>query len=342
MHSLKEVNQLGYNPAGYYPIAARHHALLHEGHMSPWESGILFVGSILALMAIFHTVSTVNAGRLGVNNLGVGQASAVSATAPRPSTFVAAATAIPIGAESSQSKTDAKLEVDNQKLQTVLDSWAASHPDHVWSVAIQGLGPDKRVAAVNADKKQTSASIFKLLLLYPLFQKYSIDYLASNYVSVAGKSPISLKQCVELMIVKSDNDCGVVIGGSATGWSNASKAVKQIGLSGTNLNDPNGATTTATDTTLYLQKLYANELFNSDTTNYVLGLMKQQVYRGGIPAGCGDCIVADKTGDLGNVRNDAGIVEFGGQAYALSIFTVGASYSQIAELTSQIQSIMAQ
>jgi hypothetical protein len=52
--------------------------------------------------------------------------------------------------------------------------------------------------------------------------------------------------------------------------------------------------------------------------------------------------VADKIGDLGYVRHDAGIVEHAGGAYILVIFTSGASYGQIAQLTSQIQTIMSQ
>jgi beta-lactamase class A len=54
--------------------------------------------------------------------------------------------------------------------------------------------------------------------------------------------------------------------------------------------------------------------------------MQVQKYRSGIPAGCNDCTVADKTGDLGFVRHDVAIVQYPGGSYTLAIMTNGAPY----------------
>jgi hypothetical protein len=52
------------------------------------------------------------------------------------------------------------------------------------------------------------------------------------------------------------------------------------------------------------------------------------------------CEVANKTGDLSNVRHDAAIINDNGSTYALVIMTNGASYAQIAQLTGQIQTYL--
>ena len=71
-----------------------------------------------------------------------------------------------------------------------------------------------------------------------------------------------------------------------------------------------------------------------------MDILKVQTWRKGIPAGCSGCIVYNKTGDLGFVRHDAAIVESPKAKYILAIFTDGASYSEIAQLTQRINDII--
>jgi beta-lactamase class D len=223
------------------------------------------------------------------------------------------------------------------KVQAVLNSWAASHSGQQWSVTVQGLGNDKTQATLNPDTKYDPASVFKLYFTYTLFQSYNLDSLSKNTVPVAGRGSISMRNCLDLMIKNSDNPCGEAIG-NRIGWGRTTKALKNIGIVNTDLNNPKGLTTTAADINLYLQKLNNGELMAPENQQYLIGLMQQQKYRQGIPAGCNGCIVANKTGDLGFVRHDAGIVQYQGGAYTLAVMTNGVSYSQIAQLTSQIQS----
>jgi beta-lactamase class A len=225
------------------------------------------------------------------------------------------------------------------QIQAVLDAWAKSHSSQQWSVIVQGLGNDTSKAAISAGSSFNTASIYKLFLMYPLFQAYSSDSLSSTYVTVDGRGSVSLKNCVELMIKNSDNPCGEAVG-RKLGWAKANKMLKILGLKSTNLNNPNGITTTSADTALFLEKLYSGQVLTDENQQYVLGLMQQQRYRSGIPAGCPSCTVSDKTGDIGVARHDAGIVQYQGGAYVLSIFTNGASYAQIAQLTREIQSVI--
>jgi len=228
---------------------------------------------------------------------------------------------------------------EDARLQSLLSSFATTHPANHWSIQIEGLGTDERSASYNATAKYDSASIFKLLLMYPLMQKTPISQWSSTQIDIKNATE-SLSDCVTAMLKVSDNACGEAVG-DYVGWSYADTELKSIGLASTTLNDPSGPTTTAADTAYYLQGLYNGKWFDGATRNYILNILSAQTIRSGIPAGCSGCSVADKTGDIAGFRHDAGIVTYSGGAYVLSIFTDGASPSQIAQLTRQIQSHMA-
>ena len=254
-------------------------------------------------------------------------------------TSVAAAAPAP---EETSPKQPAVAQVPDfsPRLQAVLNQWAASHPGQQWSVAVQGLKGNASVASLNQNSSFNSASIYKLFLTYPLFKYYSLDSLSGNFVSVEGKQR-SLKDCADSMLKVSDNPCGIAIG-NKLGLARSNKLLKQLGLASTNINNAKGPVTTASDTSLFLQKLYGGQLMDARSRDYVLNLLRQQVFRDGIPTGCTGCTVADKTGELDSLKHDVGIVEYSGGAYGLSIFSSGASFGQIAQLTSQIHSVMSQ
>jgi beta-lactamase class A len=212
-------------------------------------------------------------------------------------------------------------------VQEVLNAWVVSHPTKKWGIAVSSLGSDKISAAVNGGLQFNTASVYKLLLTYPLFQKYNLDSLS--------QSPY--KNCLDLMIKISDNSCGEAIG-YGLGWTKATQALRQAGLTSTDLYTSRGPVTTAGDVNRFLTKFYTGELMGNPEKQYVMGLMQLQKYRKGIPTGCSSCVVSDKIGDLGYVRHDVGIVEYKSGAFALTILSNGASYSQIAELTAQIYS----
>jgi|GEM_PF-2453732 len=225
----------------------------------------------------------------------------------------------------------------SDKVQAVLNSWASTHNSQQWSVAVQGLGSDKTAAAINQTASFNTASVYKLFFTYSIFKNYSLESLPQVNLSVDGRGTQTLKDCLELAIKNSDNPCGEAIG-YKLGWGKTNTALKGLGLNSTNLNDPNGITTTAADANTYLQKLASGQLMNAADQQYLIGLMQQQKYRGGIPAGCPNCTVADKIGDLGFVRHDIAIVQYPGGSYTVAIMTNGAPYAQIAQLESLVQS----
>lgn len=230
---------------------------------------------------------------------------------------------------------------EDAALSQIISQFAASHPDQQWSVQLTGLGGDSRAASFNANQKFNTASIYKLLLIYPLLQKAPYQTWPDVTLGVNGQLR-SLSDCVAAMLRVSDNACGDAVG-DYVGWAYADAQLKDIGLMSTALNSAAGPTTTAADVATYLGGLYNSSWINGDARDFVLGQMGQQIYRKGIPAGAGSAAsVADKIGDLGFVRHDAGIVSYRGGTYVLSIFTSGASYAQIAQLSSLIQAALVQ
>lgn len=227
------------------------------------------------------------------------------------------------------------------KLNNLLAAWAQVHSDHEWSVALQSLDGPVISGQLNPNQTFGTASLYKLLLTYRLFSLYTPGQLAQVQINVAGRGQASLDSCVSLMLKVSDNPCGEAVG-DFLGWTKSSLALKSLGLSGTSLNSASGPVSTAGDLTAYLVKLDKGELFSSAAKDYVMNLMLGQKLRAGIPAGCSGCTVANKTGDLVRVRHDTAIVSYPGGRYALSIMTNGASYSQIAQLTNEIQQLIAQ
>jgi len=224
-------------------------------------------------------------------------------------------------------------------LQTILESWAANHPAYKWSMAVQGMDNDKRFASLDSDTKMPLASIYKLFLTYPLFQMLPLDKFDQTYLSVDGTSK-TVGDCVNTMLGRSDNSCGEAIG-SYVGWAHADRVLNGAGFTHTELNSNAGTKSSTGDTAKLLKEIYNGSLYTEQQRLYILNILKQQTRRSGIPAGCSGCVVADKTGELAYVNNDAGIVYYVSDVYVLVIFSDGADYSHIASLTTQIQQYMA-
>jgi hypothetical protein len=187
-------------------------------------------------------------------------------------------------------------------LRALLVKWTGAHPRQQWSVVIEGL-----------DSHTPSANI--------------------------NGQPKSLTTCVDLMLRVSDNPCGEAVG-AWLGWSKINQDDKKLGLTATNLANSAGPTTTAADVANYLKALNSGSYFSDQQRQYILDTLKHDTWNKGIPTGCVHCEVANKTGDLSNVRHDAAIINDNGSTYALVIMTNGASYAQIAQLTGQIQSYL--
>jgi hypothetical protein len=219
-------------------------------------------------------------------------------------------------------------------VQSVLDTWIAEHPGQEWAVSVKSLSGATFSASVNADKQFDSASIYKLLILLPLFNQVPVEHQKNITLNING-APKSIATCVDLMLRVSNNECGEAVGHYVS-WRKADAVLKSAGFTNTALNSSSGLKTSAADTAKFLEELQG-DMFNRNARETILTSLKQQRWRQGIPAGCPGCVVANKTGSLNGVTHDAAIIDYSGGSYVLSIFSEGASFTQIAELTGRIQ-----
>ena len=148
-----------------------------------------------------------------------------------------------------------------------------------------------------------------------------------------------VETCLYNTIHYSANNCAEQwINDWGRSWINSALYAK--GFSNSNTFTASDAThTSAQDLKKLLVGLYNRTLFNASDANQLIGLMKQQVYRSGIPAGSAGT-VADKVGFLWDYLNDAAIVYHPRGTYVLVIMTKGQSWGKIAEITKQIEKIM--
>ncbi len=124
------------------------------------------------------------------------------------------------------------------------------------------------------------------------------------------------------------------------GKTNINNELHGLGFSSaTTFSTSDAAHTSAADLQKLLIGLYNHSLFSVDNANRLLGLMKQQIYRSGIPKGSSG-VVADKVGFLWAYLNDAAIVYHPKGTYVLVIMTNNQSWSKIAQITTKIEDIM--
>jgi beta-lactamase class A len=134
------------------------------------------------------------------------------------------------------------------------------------------------------------------------------------------------------MIVESNNECSIAMA-EKIGWGTIINEGKALGAA--DLDWSNNAWGSAHDCVMLLSKLARNEILTSESRDYLLGLMKRQNFRNGIPAGTSSA-VADKVGFMDGQLNDAAIVYAPELTYVLVIYTKGQSWATIAEITRQI------
>lgn len=190
-------------------------------------------------------------------------------------------------------------------------------------------------AASSASKSVVSASTYKLFVSLLLFDKIAAGQIRWSD-SIQGTT---VETCLYNTIIYSANNCAEQwIDDWGRSWINSALYAKGIS-NATTFTASDAAHTSANDLRKLLTGLYNQTLFNSSDASRLLGLMKKQVYRSGIPAGSAGT-VANKVGFLWDYLNDAAIVYHPRGTYVLVVMTKGESWAKIAEITRQIEKIM--
>ncbi len=229
----------------------------------------------------------------------------------------------------------------SMQLQKTLDDWIAQH-DTGYRVVARSLDTDDQFeASYKAATVTIPASTYKLFVVYAAFHQIEFGEASLDAMVTHGDS---MEDCIEEAIIQSDNECAEAIG-FYLGWDTVDSLVSQAGFTHTKLNnyDEDGnymadKESTAEDLASLLTKLYNKKLVNTTHTNTLLGYMKGQVYRSGIPAGVTGTQVADKVGFLPGITNDAAIV-YAEKPYVLVVLSTATNnWVNIADLAQNVQS----
>ena len=218
-------------------------------------------------------------------------------------------------------------------LQALLNDIAAEHSD--MAIALTEVDGQRRSVGANGEKQYHPASTYKLFVAYGVIKRIE----AGQWKWDEQVNGTSVDECLTRMIVNSDNACAEAFADKMGGWGAVQTDVKSTGATGTNLNlaEPVG---TVKDQVNYLVKLQGNQLMKQENRDKLLVLMKRQQYRSGIPAGV-NYEVADKVGFLSGYLHDSGLVYTPHGTYALSIYSKGGSWGNIADAARRIEALLA-
>ncbi len=226
-------------------------------------------------------------------------------------------------------------------LSALITQFAQEHPGQ-FGVSMIEITGKKRRATYQDTKQFRTASTYKLFVAYSALKRVDEGKWKWNMQVHGGRN---LEKCLHDMIVVSDNPCGEELLQKITPIK-VHEEIQRIGLSRSTFIGKY-IMTTAGDLTTFVGALHAGQLLSKSSTDRLLGWMKGNIYRQGIPAGAKGT-VADKVGFLPDpddgiwYYNDAAIVYGPSGTYALSIMTKGSSWSTIAELTRKIEALRSQ
>lgn len=176
------------------------------------------------------------------------------------------------------------------------------------------------------------ASTYKLFVAYSVLKRIDEGSLRMND-QINGKS---YDACIQTMIIDSNNECAIAMA-EKIGWITIQNEGKALGASG--LDWRTELTGTVNDAAVIPTKLARGEILSDSGRTYLLDLMKRQRFRSGIPAGT-TYVVANKVGFFEGWLNDTAIVYAGDVPYVLAIYTKNESWKTIADITTQIESLI--
>ena len=230
------------------------------------------------------------------------------------------------------------LDQINGELGISMKSGLADLPNQTTTAVAMIDLSDRGYSSVNynSDIQFTSASTYKIYVAYAMI--HDVETGQKNWHSPINGT--TWETCLSRMIINSDNACPERYL-SLIGYSRFNEIVSGLGASDKTVFAPYDMRTTAADLALVLQKIYQGELMSDENKNRLFGLMEQQVYRQGIPAGVGDKgIIYDKVGFMDGLLHDAGIVHTDSGDYILVIMTNGESWQYIARIVTYINDLL--
>lgn len=204
--------------------------------------------------------------------------------------------------------------VTDEKLETILKQVQSQLPaeNGTWAVFISDL-VNGTEGSLN-DQKMQAASLIKLYIMGAVYENY--DQITGQY----GRD--SVDSNLYSMITVSDNDAANTLttylgsGNSSAGMQAVNSFCQEHGYTQTHMgrmllasNDQDDNYTSVNDCGHFLIEVYKEEESSYAHASDMYALLKAQTRQNKIPAMLPDGVkTANKTGELDNVENDAGII----------------------------------
>lgn len=210
-----------------------------------------------------------------------------------------------------------------------------------YAVAVKNLNTGENYF-FNEHKIFESASLYKLFVMATVFQKIQDGNLSQNDILsqkiailnqkfqissesaelTEGDITLPINSALTRMITISDNYSALLLAEKVR-LSQVSSFLKQNGLTesrvGTSGENP---ATSAYDIALFFEKLYSGELASKSNTQAMLVLLKNQKLNSKLPRLLPeDTEISHKTGELGRLSHDAGVVSTPKGDYIIVVLT---------------------
>lgn len=185
-----------------------------------------------------------------------------------------------------------------KKLMDILEEHTKNE-QAVFGVYIKNLSTGQEIT-LNPDKRFSSASLYKLALMYTIFDLGSKGTLDTSQKDI--------QDSLRSMITVSSNEAAYYLVEKYASWQKITETMHSIGLKDTYLNKV-PPVTTPRDIAKLLEIISQGEAVSVEASVKMLELLSQQRINDRIPVLLPPgIIVAHKTGELKDVRHDAGVL----------------------------------
>lgn len=216
-----------------------------------------------------------------------------------------------------------------------------------YAVYVKDLMPEgTRDVRINSDQSFEAASLYKLYLMAATYTAISrgeitmeteisaklshledilgsVDY-GYQHLSSEEVATYTVKECLDRIARISDNYAAIMLA-EKVGWDSVQKAADEIGATNTSIKTP--ISTSAQDVGLLLEKIYKGEMVSFEQSESMIDFLATAQVNNRIPALLPKEVkVAHKTGELSQVRNDAGIVFLQGNPYVIVLMSKNLKY----------------
>jgi len=178
------------------------------------------------------------------------------------------------------------------------------------------------------------ASTYKAFVAYAALKSIERGEMTLDTMTPHG----TVRDCMKEMIHVSTDHCSISIQ-DHMGWQKVDDMLRDAGFVDTHINNQGWGGekyTTALDEYRLISGLYRGTLLNKEHTNHLLDLMKNQMWRNGIPAGSAPATVANKVGFYALRENDVGIVYAPKGDYIIIAMSNRGSFGEISQLARQV------